>query len=148
MDEVAVEQFLAHYGVKGMHWGIRKAPTKKEQKARAKRQAAANGRRRLSDDDLKHYIERLQNEKKLKTLVEEDLTPGRAFAKKLLSETGKKTITTVAAGGVAYAIKLGVSSLANKNKAGVKVPFKDSVKTNFNAKELADNLHRGGKPKK
>lgn len=125
-----------------MKWGIRKKPTKRELKARRERQKIADKRRQLSDEDLKRYVERLSNEKKLKTLVDEDLNPGRTFVKSLMTDTGKKTVSTLVASGVAggamYALRLAV-------KSGFK---KDKMKEEFDKDSLADSIHRGGKPKK
>lgn len=102
---IQTDTTLQHYGVKGQKWGVRKKPTRQEQKRRSARQDASNRRRQLSDKDLNQIIERLNNEKKLKNLVEEDLRPGKAVAKKIMSESGQKVVRTVVAGSAMYAIK-------------------------------------------
>lgn len=103
----AVEEFIEHHGIKGMRWGVHRSA--KETKARAERQKIANNRRHLSDEELKKHIDRISNEKKLKTLTEEDLTPGRAVAKKIVSESGQKVAKTVLTGAALYGIKLAVT---------------------------------------
>lgn len=140
-----VEDFLEHFGVKGMHWGIRsKRRTKRETRTRAARQQLLNRRRQISDSDLKSFVDRLNNEKKLKTLVEEDLKPGRTYAKRLASSTGTKVVGTVAAGAAAIAIKFAVErKLTPKFDAEGK-----RIKIKLEPKSTADLLIRGGKPKK
>lgn len=121
-DVISTEDFLAHYGVRGMKWGVRKR-SKREEKLRAKRFKTANNRRHLSDEDLKKHIDRLQNEKKLKQLVEEDLTPGKAAAKKIMSESGQKVARTVLAGAGLLAIKVAVERKFDpKDAAGYLAP--------------------------
>lgn len=56
-----VEDFLEHYGVKGMKWGVKrgivksgKERTSREDKVRAKRKDAKRRRQTLKDKDLDH----------------------------------------------------------------------------------------------
>jgi hypothetical protein len=106
------DQDVLHYGKKGMKWGVRKR-TVREERERGKRFKAAQNRRVLSDDDLNNMISRLEKEKKLKNLVEEDLTPGRRVAKQLFSESGQKVVKTVAAGAAMYGVKKAIESKFN-----------------------------------
>lgn len=103
-----VGDFLQHVGVKGMKWGVRKRRSGAEIKRRAKRQKLSDKRRSLSDDDLKKAVDRIQSEKKLKELVDEDLRPGKTVAKKIMSDSGQKIARTVVAGAGLYAIKVAV----------------------------------------
>jgi hypothetical protein len=107
-----VNDFLAHYGVKGMKWGVSKGlvspgvqRTKKEEKIRTQRKDARRRRQTLSDKDLDKLVNRLQQEKKVKDLLDSDLSPGRTAVKKIvLSSTG--VVAGVAlAGGMKYGIK-------------------------------------------
>lgn len=118
---IAVErppEFLEHYGVKGMRWGVRRdrrtldriagrtggeRPSKKQQdqnraaarRARSKkssvrteRRTASRNRRTLSTDDVRERINRLKLEKELKTLTNENLNPVRAQVTKMLTDAG------------------------------------------------------------
>ena len=48
-------------------------------------------------------INRLEKEKKLKDLVEADASPGKSFAKSVLSDSGKSTVKKAATGAGAVA---------------------------------------------
>lgn len=123
------DKFLAHYGVKGMRWGVRKgvvsprmARTNKENTVRTKRKEALRRRQTLKDKDLDGLVKRLEQEKKLKSLLQEDLSPGRTVAKRVLGSVGGKVAGTVLAGAGVWAIKTAVdggfkgSSLADLGK--------------------------------
>ena len=106
------DDFLEHYGVKGMKWGVKKgvvnarmARTSKEKNVRAKRKDAKRRRQTLKDKDLDQLVKRLEQEKKLKNLLDEDLAPGRTATKKLLANAGTKVAGTVLAGAGVWAIK-------------------------------------------
>lgn len=53
-------------------------------------------------------IKRIENEKKLKTLVDEDTRPGKTFVKGILNNSGKRILTTAAAGAGIYGIKTAI----------------------------------------
>lgn len=111
-----VDDFLAHYGVKGMRWGVRrdsggskKGRTKKEDKIRSSRKEARRRRQTLSDKNLDTLVNRLQKEKKLKELLDDDLNPGRTATKRIVAGIGTVALTTVATavltGGAKYAVR-------------------------------------------
>lgn len=109
------DDFLEHYGVKGMKWGVKKgvvnarmARTNKEDKVRAKRKDAKRRRQVLSDKDLDGLVKRLEQEKKLKSLLDEDLAPGRTATKKILANAGTKVAGTVLAGAGVWAVKAAI----------------------------------------
>lgn len=108
------EDFLEHYGVPGMRWGRRKNASggytgtprvTRDGAARTKRANALKNRRALSDKDLDQLISRLDKEKKLKTLIKEDLSPGRAATQSILKNAGTKVAGAVAAGGAMYVVR-------------------------------------------
>lgn len=121
-----------HYGIKGQKWGIRRyqnsdgtltASGKRRQKKEEKRQAkearkqakqvdkeirqerayASKNRRSLSDEELVSRVKRLEQERKLKNLTDEDVATGRTAVKSFLKETGRRVLTTAAIGAAVYA---------------------------------------------
>lgn len=113
--------FLAHYGIKGMKWGVRRTraqlrkasdnyrtkrdPSTPEGAVRKQRKDAVKNRRILSDDEVNRLVSRMEKEKKLKDMVEADLNPGRSFARDVANNKGKALVGTVAAGAATVAIK-------------------------------------------
>lgn len=95
----------------------------------ATRGELGKNRRTLDDTELTQLIKRLENEKKLKTLIDQDVSPGRTFAKTVMSDAGKRALTTVATGTLLY---------------GAKYAFDKQ----FDAKEFGKVISRGGFDKK
>lgn len=107
-----VENFLTHYGVKGMRWGVsrgivnpRNQRTNKENNVRSSRKDALRRRQVISDKNLDSLVKRLEQEKKLKSLLADDLAPGRTATKRLLANAGTKVAGTVLAGAGVWAVK-------------------------------------------
>lgn len=134
--------YLAHHGIKGQKWGVRRFQNPDGTRTEAGKKRYANDtpikeqrakdlkeRRTLSDADLKKKIERFKLEKELKSLTEEDLTPGRKFAKDIVRQVGTRTIATIATGAVLYGAKAVVAK-------------------DFNVKEFANAIYNGGPKKK
>lgn len=116
-----MDEEFDHYGVKGMRWGRRKSKGQLSREAKRqytekkqandivkKRKQASNNRRSLSDGDLDAYITRLKKEKEFKNLVNSDSVSRRAqnFVSSIMSDVSKRTLTTVAAGGSLFALKV------------------------------------------
>lgn len=117
-DSDFVEDFLAHYGVKGMKWGVRKAPVTKKVKVteipgRRLKTSGGTGQR-ASDDARKHAINRRKvhassldslSDKQLKALVNRmqmekqfrELAPTRKqkVMKMLLGKEGRTAVQTI-----------------------------------------------------
>jgi len=136
-----VENYLEHYGVKGMQWGKRrsrealaKAAAKREAKLTEEQRAdrakktervkLAGSRRTLSDSDLDAIVERMSKEKKLVDLVKADTTSaGSKFAKDISSAAGNKLARNLAVGAAAVTSAVIAKKLDNKfgfsEKAGL-----------------------------
>ena len=121
-----VDNFLAHYGVPGMKWGKKKAQSIKDNhnspinvRNRALKKddkVAVKYRRVLSDQQLQTRISRLQKEKKLKELTNDDLRPGRKIAKSLTSQAGQRIVSGLLVGAMAYGVKAAVDQSFDKKE--------------------------------
>ncbi len=135
-ERVAPED-IEHYGVLGQKWGIRNYQNKdgslkpagekryaeKNDTSRGMRKAAnqarlrdASNRKMLSDTDLKKKIERLKMERELRTLTDEEVSPGKAVVKKIMADSGKKVATAVVTGAALYGIKKIMLDKAGKDE--------------------------------
>lgn len=145
---------LIHYGVLGMKWGVRRyqpysekprgsgkggeeigdaktAAKKADRAAKKDRRNAYRNRRSLSDDDLNKRVNRLQKEKQLKDLTEEDLLFGRKKVEIMLkkheafNKPARKIIASAVNALAFTAVKEWVSVMFGTNVAGnMGNPFK------------------------
>lgn len=126
------KDYLAHYGVLGMKWGVRNAETlrkyagekgrtlKNRTKTNMERTRASRNRSQLSDAELDRRIARLEKEKKLRQLTESEVAPGRAYVKDFLKDNGKKIASGLVVGLGSYAVS---RYLGNKKYGSVPRDF-------------------------
>ena len=93
--DAAREEFLEHYGVKGMKWGVRKRsePTSKH--------TLTNRAKQLDDAELKKAVERLRLEREYVN-INKDLVPSNP-AKTFIARYGNQAVS-VAVGAVVSAV--------------------------------------------
>lgn len=117
MKQMTANDTIVHYGVKGMKWGIRRyqnpdgtlteaGKNRANKEARRKvvkeRKEASKNRVLLSDEELRKRVTRLEQERKLKNLTEQDITPGRTAVRSFLTQNGKKILASAAVGAAVY----------------------------------------------
>ena len=83
------DDVLAHYGIKGMRWGIRKSRIKGAKRWTSKKQAKIDG---MSDDQLRRVNNRLRLEKEYRQLTQTRMERYRAKAGKVVEEAAANTL--------------------------------------------------------
>lgn len=127
-----VETILAHHGVKGMRWGVRRKATVGAQEVivsdRRKKLKTSGGSghpassdavrartlgqigkksgvKSLSNKELQDYSQRLQLEQNVKRLNFNDANPGKKFVLTILGQTGKNQASQLADQAASIAAK-------------------------------------------
>jgi hypothetical protein len=88
-----MSDYISHYGIKGMKWGVRKDRTKRREKKRANyaedyvqtRKLKSKGYKNLSNRELKDLTRRLNLEKQYRELIVSDYSKGMEFVKGVLA---------------------------------------------------------------
>lgn len=115
-----VEAFLAHYGKKGMRWGVRNgSPSGKRTKKDSPNTVYKKDAKRLSDQELQKRIQRLEREKRYNDLNSQTTTTGKTEVQKILTNSGKTAL-----GSVATAVLTAVAKREIEKRAGIKFPKK------------------------
>lgn len=100
----SLDEVLAHHGIKGMHWGVRRknpsagTPSSEDHdRASALRtQRRSSGTRTLSNKELQDLITRLNLERQVKQLAPTPKESVTNFLTGLLRDTGKQQASRVA----------------------------------------------------
>lgn len=101
------DDVLAHYGVRGMRWGIRKSRIKGAKKWTSKKQAKIDG---MSDDQLRRVNNRLRLEKEYRQLTQTRMERYRAKAGKVVEEAAANTLQNALQKNLKKAASLGGSA--------------------------------------
>ena len=119
--------YIAHFGIKrrsGRYpWGSGERPYQSEggsppsgekakkdpEKMRRKALIKSSNLHNMTTQDLRDMIDRMKQERELKQLVEEDISPGKRAMKKAASEIGLNTLKKVAQGSLDYGIYLAMT---------------------------------------
>lgn len=101
------DDVLAHYGVRGMRWGIRKSRIKNAKKWTSAKQAKIDG---MSDDQLRRINNRLRLEKEYRQLTQTRMERYRAKAGKVFEEAAANTLQNALQKNLKKAASLGGSA--------------------------------------
>lgn len=116
--------FLIHYGILGMKWGIRRqrgsdgtvGGTAKKSKVSEDHTTTRSlmtkkKTSQLTNQELRTINERLNLEKQYKDLNRQQISKGRKFVGDILSTSGKTAATTIATAAALYGAKKAVNKL-------------------------------------
>ena len=126
------DEFLAHFGVRGMKWGVRKnrggSGSTTDETGQTKQATSSNTHakggsssvkkvniKELSDDELRRMINRMQMEQQLKQLTAAETKKGGSAINEILKTAGKQTAQQLATkAAMATALTL-IGVAANKS---------------------------------
>jgi hypothetical protein len=121
------KNYLMHYGIKGMKWGVRRT-----EKLRKQRQASEDHKKKkelkkkkiheMSNAELKELNNRLQLEKQYKDL--NSTGKGKSFVSKILKASGDQVATKLVTGVALYAAKQVISAKFGEDVATAVLPKK------------------------
>lgn len=104
-----VEDFLQHYGVKGMRWGQRRSRNVSTKPVRDKT-TYRKAPKQLSDAELNRRIRRLELEKKYNELNQPHKSEGKKYVDDLLKSQGKTVVGAVVGGAAGFFIQRALRS--------------------------------------
>jgi hypothetical protein len=128
MKQSDVEALLQHFGVKGMHWGVRRSASSKKTSTDAKKAAATkvkiktHGRQSVSNKQLKDLVARMNLEKQHTTLSRESasFTKGHEAVKSILAVAGTASaVFTLANSPLGKAVRSALKSNITRTAANV-----------------------------
>lgn len=92
--------FLIHYGVKGMKWGVRKNKSSRDYSRKAR-----NATKDLSNDELRKLVDRMRLDQQYAELSSPKAAQGRKYAKSLLENSGRTFVGAFVGAVATQAVK-------------------------------------------
>lgn len=116
-----LDEALAHFGVKGMKWGVRRSKSQLSSHSEdalkaleSKRVASSSGTHALSNQDLQHLVKRMQLEKQFADLGGQQKKSGRKFVSTLLGNVGNQQANRVANVAATVAVNAAIAKAASR----------------------------------
>ena len=88
------QDYLAHFGIKGMKWGIRRSQKELDRLAGRKSSSSKEDVKNMSDDELRKKLNRLQMEQQYSKLTSRQMSAGEKAVKEILTNSAKNVATT------------------------------------------------------
>lgn len=108
---------LAHIGVKGMRWGVRKGDRSSGGHSSKPSHPKKPDVKAMSDEELKARIARIKMEKEFAKLTAPELSPGRKFVTDVIRTAGKQAVQSYANKAATQGADLLYEHLANTVKS-------------------------------
>lgn len=133
------DEWLAHHGIKGQRWGIRRfqredgsrtsaGKKRRDLLDRKNSRTTSKEKKKMSDEQLKKRIERLKMEKELKTLEHDTMNSGKAFTEDVMKSIGKKALIQIGTAGLVTAVGIGLTAATAKAQGqSAKGAIKDAL---------------------
>lgn len=100
----ALDSILAHYGVKGMQWGVRNKTRNRPDK-HADKTLYKSTAKRLTNAELEKRIKRMETEKKYNDLNKRTVKTGEKVTLEVMTSIGRTSIVAIGTGLGVYAGK-------------------------------------------
>lgn len=107
---MTIGKFLAHYGIKGQKWGVRRD----RGPGGTVSSGAKKGLSGVDDAELMRAVQRMRLEREFKQLSSERQVKGQSFVKSTLKDIGKKQVRRVAGTAADIAVEQALKNLGVK----------------------------------
>jgi hypothetical protein len=97
---------LEHYGILGMKWGVRR---NLKRTSVSKKQSKKQAVKKLSDEELRKRVNRLQMERQYEDLTRPRVSAGRKLVNDIIAQPLKGVVAGMVGGAMALGIKKGIS---------------------------------------
>lgn len=110
-----VDEFLEHYGIPGMKWGVRKQSKYSKSSGKSGGSKSRN-LKDIPDDELRKIVNRMQLEKQYIDLVKQTSTTGsgKKFANDIMKSAARQQLTSVVVKGSTVAASKAVDLVMKK----------------------------------
>lgn len=115
-DTKRVQNFLAHYGIMGMKWGIRRRRGKDGLIIPGTRESSSrSSAKTLSTEELRERVQRLNLEKQYRDLTKTQQSQASKFIKDVLVGSAKNVATQQTTKGMTLLVEKALKEIAARN---------------------------------